>query len=158
MPNEASTEIKANNRFIAEDERTNSREPPDQAFMDRIKPQKLQTMINANNYFIVKDGTRGERGSIGQMRADPVAFEQQRFKPTIKVNNHFIAEDERNYRRPPENGSVLLEQQHFQPAINANNHFIKENSRNYKRGRLQQYNQGAVTGLRVPNDKAINRS
>ena len=65
----------------------------------------------------------------------------------IKVNNHFIAEDGRNYGRPTENGSILFEQQNFQPVINANNRFIEKNSRNYERGRLQQYDQGAITGL-----------
>ena len=93
-----------------------------------------------------------------QMKADPITFEPQRFQPMIKANNRFIAEDGRNYGRPTENASILFEQQNFQPAINAINHFIEENSRSYKRGRLQQYDQGAVTCLRVPDDKAINRN
>ena len=93
-----------------------------------------------------------------QMKADPVTFEPQMFQPTIKANNCFIAEDRRNYGRPTEKGTVLFEQQNFQPAINANNHFIEENSRKYKRGRLQQYEQGAVTNLRVPDDKVINQN
>ena len=111
-----------------------------------------------NNRFIEEDSTRSERESMEQMKADPIAFEPERFQPMIKVNNHFIAEDRRNYERPTENDSVLFEQQNFQPVINANNHFIEENSRNYERRRLQEYEQGAVTGLRVQDDKAINQN
>ena len=122
-------------------------------------------MINANNRFIAEDDTRGERGPMEQLTVDPVMFEPQKFQPMIKTNNHFIVEDAnnhfimedgRNYRRPPENGPILFEQQNFQPAINANNRFIEGNSRNYERGRIQQYNQGAVAGLQVLNDKVIN--
>ena len=76
----------------------------------------------------------------------------------LKANNRFIAEDRRNYGRCTENGPVLFEQQNFQPSINANNHFIKQSSGNYKRGRPQQYDQDAVTGLQVQNNKAINRN
>ena len=79
----------------------------------------------------------------------------------IKVNNHFIVENRRNYERSTrhdENVAVLLEQQNSQPAISANNHFIKENSRNYERGSHQQYDQGAATGLRDSNDKVINQN
>ena len=31
------------------------------------------------------------------VEADPIMFEPQRFQITIKANNHFIAEDRRNY-------------------------------------------------------------
>ena len=72
-----------------------------------------------------------------------------------KVNNHFIAENRRNYERSPEqaeDGSVLFGQQSFQPAINANNRVIGENSRDYERGIPQQYDYGAANGLQVPNE------
>ena len=57
----------------------------------------------------------------GSMKEDPqskqggdsVVFEPQRFQPMIKVNNRFIAEDGRNYERPPEHredGPVLCRQ------------------------------------------------
>ena len=56
-------------------------------------------MINTNNRFITEDSRRGERGPMVQRKADPFAFEPQRFQPTIKVNNRFIKENSRNYER-----------------------------------------------------------
>ena len=106
--------IKANNHFIAEDERTNEREPLDQAGREHVEPQRSQTKINVNNHFIAEDGRRDERGPMEQMRADPISFEPQRFQPMIKANNRFIVKDGRNYGRSPrhaKNGSVLFEQQ-----------------------------------------------
>ena len=60
----------------------------------------------------------------------PTAFDPQQFQPMIKANNHFFAEEGRNYVRSPvykgeEIG--LPRQRSFQPAINANNRLIKEN-------------------------------
>ena len=149
--------INANNRFVTEEERNNGREQLDQTGRDQVDPERSQTMINANNRFIAEDG-RSERRPMIQREADSVTFEPQRFQPMLKVNNRFIAENRRNYGRCTENGPVLFEQQNLQPAINANNRFIEESSRNYERGRPQQYDQDAVTGLQVQNNKATNRN
>ena len=58
--------IKANNRFITEDGRTNERWPPDQAGRDSVvfEPQRFQPTINMNNRFIAKDGRTNERGPL----------------------------------------------------------------------------------------------
>ena len=121
--------------------------------------QKYYSKTKANNRFIIGNKRINERGPPEQTGRDSIVFEPQRFQPTIKVNNHFIAEDGRNYERPPEHredGPVLCGQQNFQPTINTNNHFIMEDIRNYERGIPQQGNYAATTNLQVPNDERIN--
>ena len=102
-----------------------------------------------------------KRGPPEQSGKDSNGFEPQKFQPTVKANNCFIAEDGRNYERPQENTEVdptLGRQQNFQPTINTNNHFITEDERDNARGIPQQHNCHAINNLQVPNDKRINRN
>ena len=72
--------------------------------------------------------------------------QQQRYHPAKKVNNCFIAEDQRYFERGSQEqvggDPIMFDLQGYNPVIKANNHFIAEDRR-YWKGRTPEHTERA---------------